>query len=59
MELTDYCQRMNWDVVKVFTNKTSGAAKNADREEISALVEYARLGPKMLFPRSWAATKTV
>lgn len=42
VELTDYCQRMNWDVVKVFTNKISGAAKNADREEISALVDFVK-----------------
>ena len=42
VELTDYCQRMNWDVVKVFANKVSGASKLADREEISALVEYVK-----------------
>lgn len=41
-ELTDYCQRMNWEVVKVFTNKVSGAKLNAEREEISALVEYVK-----------------
>ena len=42
VELTDYCQRMNWAVVKVFASKVSGAAKNADREEISALVDYVK-----------------
>ena len=42
VELTDYCQRMNWEVVKVFANKVSGATKNADREEISELVEYVK-----------------
>ena len=42
VELTDYCQRMNWDVVKVFANKVSGATRNVDREEISALVEYVK-----------------
>lgn len=42
VELTDYCQRMNWEVVKVFANKVSGASKNADREEISGLVEYVK-----------------
>lgn len=42
VELTDYCQRMNWEVVKVFANKVSGATRNADREEISALVEYVK-----------------
>lgn len=42
VELTDYCQRMNWEVVKVFANKVSGASKNADREEITSLVEYVK-----------------
>ena len=42
VELTDYCQRRNWEVVKVFANKVSGATKNADREEISGLVEYVK-----------------
>lgn len=42
VELTDYCQRMHWDVVKVFANKVSGATRNVDREEISALVEYVK-----------------
>ena len=42
VELTDYCQRMNWEVVKVFAAKVSGASKLADREEISALVEYVK-----------------
>ena len=42
VELTDYCQRMNWKVVKAFANKVSGASKLADREEISALVEYVK-----------------
>lgn len=42
VELTDYCQRMNWEVVKVFASKVSGASKLADREEISGLVEYVK-----------------
>lgn len=42
VELTDSCQRMNWEVVKVFANKVSGATRNADREEISGLVEYVK-----------------
>ena len=41
VELTDYCQRMNWEVVKVFANKVSGATRNADRE-ITALVKYVQ-----------------
>ena len=42
VELTDSCQRMNWEVVKVFANKVSGATRNTDREEISGLVEYVK-----------------
>ena len=42
VELTDSCQRMNWEVVKVFANKVSGATRNADREEITALVKYVK-----------------
>ncbi|MDY6377426.1 MAG: recombinase family protein [Bacteroidales bacterium] len=42
VELTDYYQRMNWEVVKVFANKVSGVTRNADREEISGLVEYVK-----------------
>lgn len=42
VELTDYCQRMNWEVVTVFAAKVSGASKLADREEISALVENVK-----------------
>ncbi len=41
-ELTDYCQKMNWAVAKVFASKVSGATKNADREDITALVEYVK-----------------
>ena len=33
---------MNWEVVKVFANKVSGATRNTDREEISGLVEYVK-----------------
>ena len=39
VKLTDYCQRMNWEVVKVFANMVSGVTRNADREEISGLLE--------------------
>lgn len=46
VELTDYCQRMNWKVTKVFANKVSGAVKLADREEITALVEYVKEHPR-------------
>ena len=42
VELTDSCQRMNREVVKVFAYKVSGVTRNADREEISGLVEYVK-----------------
>lgn len=41
-ELTDYCRQRDWEVVKVFANKVSGAAKNEQRAEIQELVEYVK-----------------
>lgn len=41
-ELTAHCQQMDWVVVKVFTNKISGAKKNEEREEICELIELDR-----------------
>ena len=41
-ELTEYCQKMNWQVEKVFANKISGAVKNEEREEIIELIEYVK-----------------
>ena len=41
-ELTDYCDRMDWTVEKVFANKVSGAKKNLDRDEIVAMVDYIK-----------------
>lgn len=41
-ELTDYCRQRDWEIVKVFANKVSGAAKNEQRTEIQELVEYAK-----------------
>ena len=40
-ELTDHCiSKMNWEVVKVFANKVSGAKKNEDRPEIMEMLSY-------------------
>lgn len=39
-ELTDFCQKQGWNVVKVFANKVSGAKRNDEREEIVEMVEY-------------------
>ena len=41
-ELTAHCQHMDWVVVKVFTNKISGAKKNEEREEICELIEFVK-----------------
>lgn len=41
-ELMDYSNRVGWSVERVFANKVSGAAKNADRDEIRELVEYVK-----------------
>lgn len=39
-ELTEYCQKMNWSVEKVFANKVSGAVRNEERTEICDLIEF-------------------
>ena len=41
-ELTEYCDRMNWQVEKMFANKVSGAKKNTDREEIVSMVNFIK-----------------
>ena len=41
-ELEEYCQKMNWQVEKVFANKISGAVRNEERTEICELVEYVK-----------------
>lgn len=41
-EMTEYCDRMNWQVEKVFANKVSGAKKNTERDELVAMVQYIK-----------------
>ncbi len=41
--LTDVAKSRNWDVVKVFANKVSGAKKNEDRIEIQELLDYVQV----------------
>ena len=41
-ELMEYSNKIGWSVEKVFSNKVSGAVKNADRIEIQELVEYVK-----------------
>ena len=38
VELTDFCNRMNWEVEKVFANKVSGAKTVEERSEIQEMV---------------------
>ena len=42
VELRNYCSQVGWEVAAEFANKVSGAAKNEDRDEIKALVEYVK-----------------
>lgn len=41
-ELKDYAKRMNYEVVKVFCEKISGAKKVAERNALSELLDYVR-----------------
>lgn len=41
-ELTDYCKKVNWEILKVFKNKVSGFVKNEEREEIQSLVSFVK-----------------
>ena len=41
-ELKDYAKRMNFQVVKVFSEKVSGAKKVAERNALSELLDYVR-----------------
>ena len=41
-ELTEYCRTMEWEVVRIFANKVSGAKSNEDRTEIQELIEFVK-----------------
>lgn len=41
-ELTDYCKRVGWSVVAVFSNKVSGAKTIEERPEIQGLLQYVQ-----------------
>ena len=41
-ELTEYCNKVSWEIVKVFSNKISGVTKIEDREEIQSLINYVK-----------------
>ena len=40
VELTNYCDKMGCEVMKVFANKVSGAKKNENRSEIMEMLQY-------------------
>ena len=42
IELTDYCNRVGWEVANVFANKVSGAKTVEERAEIVDMIEYVR-----------------
>lgn len=41
-ELTDTCKQRGWSVRSVFTEKISGAKKNAERKELSRMIDYIK-----------------
>ena len=41
-ELTDFCNRMNWQVVKVFANKISGKLPIEERPEIQEMLAFVK-----------------
>ena len=42
IELTEYCNRVGWEVVEVFANKVSGAKAVEERAEIVDMIEYIK-----------------
>lgn len=41
-ELTEFCNKNEWDIIKIFSNKISGYNKNEDREEIQSLITFVK-----------------
>lgn len=42
VELRDYCAKVGWQVVKEFANKVSGAKRNEERPEVTALIDFVK-----------------
>lgn len=42
IELREYCSKTDWDVVREFANKVSGARKNEERSEVIELIDYVK-----------------
>ena len=41
-ELAEHCRKMDWEGVRIFANKVSGAKTNEEREEIQELIEFVK-----------------
>lgn len=41
-ELTEFCSRMDWQVVKVFANKVSGKLSMEERPEIQEMISFVK-----------------
>lgn len=41
-ELTDYCEKQMWNIVKIFANKVSGAKKNEERPEVVEMINFVQ-----------------
>lgn len=41
-ELTEFCSKTGWNILKIFANKVSGAKKLEDRPEIVQLIEFVK-----------------
>ena len=39
-ELQEHCAKMNWEVVRIFANKVSGAKKIEERQELVDMLQY-------------------
>lgn len=42
VELTEYCNRVGWEVAEVFANKVSGAKSAEERAEIQDMIAYIK-----------------
>jgi len=42
LELQDYCQRVGWEVTRVFTNKVSGSKGIEERIELQEMISYIK-----------------
>ena len=43
VELTEYCNRVGWEVAEVFANKVSGAKSAEERAEIQDMIAYIKI----------------